>query len=107
MALIQVDHHTLREVSAAITDYCAAQDRQMRSADSSVKSMLNTSWSGFDAHYFSVKWEAVDAKDSTAVKFRDQLSNFASALKASADVYQRAQEDVYDGAAALPRYIRW
>lgn len=107
MALIEVNHQTLRDVSAAITTYCNAQDREMRSADSEVKSMLAADWLGMDAQEFGHKWEEVDDKNSTTVKFRESLKKYGEALSACANTYQKAQEDSYNEANRLPKYLYW
>ena len=62
MAIIEVNHKTLRDVADAITTYCDAQDREMRSADREIKSMLSSDWVGTDARQFGAKWEGVDEK---------------------------------------------
>jgi uncharacterized protein YukE len=107
MAKIEVNHKTLREVASAISSYCSVQDREMRSADAEVKSMLSTEWLGLDAQQFGAKWEGVDENGSTSVKFRESLKNFAENLTACADEYQTAQEDAYNAASGLPKYLYW
>ena len=101
MAQIEVNHKILRDVASAITTYCAVQDREMRLADSEVKSMLASHWSGLDAQAFGGKWEGVDENDSTAVKFRELLKNFGENLIACADEYEQAQADTYNDASRL------
>lgn len=107
MAFIEVNHKKLREVAEAINTYCSAQDREMRSADSAVKSMLSSGWMGADAQQFGQKWEGVDNNGSTAVTFRESLKKFAKCLSACADVYQNAQADSYNEANRLPKWIYW
>lgn len=103
MASIEVNHQKLRDAAAAIRDYCTHQERQMRRADSEVKAMLTADWTGTDAMEFGGRWEAVDAPDSAAVKFKKSLETYSDTLDACADAYQRAQEDAYDLASRLPR----
>lgn len=105
MAKIEVNHQKLREAATAITTYCTKQDAQMRSADSEVKFMLTTGWTGIDAMEFGGKWERVDDEDSTVVKFRKSLEAFAGALNACADEYKKAQADAYDKASWLPKIL--
>lgn len=105
MAKIEVNHQKLRDAAAAITSYCAEQDAQMRNADSEVKSMLSASWTGADAMEFGGKWEGIDADDSTTVRFRKSLEDFAKALGACAAEYQTAQENAYNKAAWLPKIL--
>ncbi|CDX04944.1 Hypothetical protein DPCES_5058 [Desulfitobacterium hafniense] len=81
MAVIEVNHKTLRDVAAAVTTYCSAQDREMRSTDTDVKSMLSTDWLGLDTQKLGHKWEGVDDKNSTTVKFRELLKSSAKALQ--------------------------
>ena len=107
MALIEVNHKVLRDVASAVTTYCSAQDREMRSADSDIKSMLSSEWIGLDAQEFGRKWEDVDASTSTSVKFRESLKNFGEALIACANEYQSAQEDAYNAANRLPKHLYW
>lgn len=107
MAIIEVNHKTLRDVAAAIKTYCSAQDREMRSADSDIKSMLSSDWVGADARQFGGKWEGVDEKDSTAVRFRESLKNFGEGLSNCANEYQSAQEDTYNAASRLPKFLFW
>ncbi|MDR1210342.1 MAG: hypothetical protein LBK41_08555 [Clostridiales bacterium] len=107
MAVIEVNHKALRDVAAAVTAYCSAQDREMRSADSDVKSMLSADWLGFDAQEFGRKWEGVDDNNSTTVRFRESLKKFGESLTACADVYQKAQEGAYNDADRLPKWLYW
>ncbi|MDR1329239.1 MAG: hypothetical protein LBK23_06525 [Oscillospiraceae bacterium] len=107
MALIEVNHKVLRNAAEAVTAYCSAQDREMRSADSDVKSMLTADWLGADAQEFGRKWEGVDANDSTTVKLRESLKRFGESLTACANEYQSAQEDAYNEANRLPKYLNW
>ena len=107
MATIEVNHRTLRDVASAITAYCSAQDREMRSADAEIKSMLSSEWGGLDAQQFGGKWEGVDENGSTAVKFRESLKKFGENLTACANEYQTAQEDTYNAANWLPKYLYW
>lgn len=107
MAVIEVNHRILRNVAAAIETYCSTQDREMRSADSEVKSMLSVDWIGSDAQEFGRKWEGVDDNNSTAVKFRESLKKFGESLAACANVYQTAQEDSYNEASRLPKWLYW
>ena len=107
MALIQVNHKILRDVAAAIITYCSTQDREMLAADSEIKSMLTADWIGPDASEFGGKWEGVDDNNSTTVKFRESLKNYGESLNACANEYQSAQEDAYNAANRLPKYLYW
>ena len=107
MATIEVNHKTLRDVASAITTYCTVQDKEMRSADSEIKSMLSTEWLGLDAQQFGSKWEGIDDNGSTAVKFRESLKKFGENLTACANLYQTAQEDTYNAANSLPKILNW
>ncbi len=104
MALIQVNHQDLRNMANAIDNYCEIQERQMNNANASIKNMLTSDWIGPDALVFGGQWEAVDAPDSTEKRFKESLKNYSSALRACANTYQTAQEDVYNLAALLPRW---
>ncbi len=103
MALIKVNHKTLRNVADAIEDYCKQQDKGMKDANASVKVMLATGYKGEDAKAFKESWNKVDDKDSTAARFKDSLKNYAKCLRACANEYQRAQEDSYNQAYKLWR----
>lgn len=107
MAFIEVNHKVLRDVAESINTYCSAQDKEMRLADSDIKSLLSSDWIGLDAQEFGKKWEGVDAHDSTTVKFRELLKNFGEGLIACANEYQSAQEDTYNAANRLPKYFYW
>jgi len=107
MALIEVNHKTLRDVAASITTYCSAQDKEMFSAVTEIKSMLVTDWTGPDAIEFGKKWDGVNTKDSTAVIFRENLRKYGEALNACANEYQSAQEDSYNSANKLPKVLNW
>ncbi|MDR1157514.1 MAG: hypothetical protein LBK75_04310 [Oscillospiraceae bacterium] len=107
MALLKVNHKTLRDVASAVAAYCAVQDREMRSADADMKSVLTSDWLGLDAQEFGHKWEDVDANDSTTVKFRESLKNFGENLTACANEYESAQADAYNAAHRLPKYLYW
>lgn len=103
MALIDVDYRTLRNIADEIDEYCSTQDKQMRAADAAVKGMLSAGFRGGDADAFRSSWNKVDDEDSTAVKFRESLKNYANCLRACADEYQKAQEDSYNQAQRLWR----
>lgn len=105
MAIIKVNHRVLVETADAIKEYCKEQDREMRSADSAVKSMLLSDWIGKDASEFNNKWAQVDESGSVTVKFRDSLNSFENALRACAKEYQTAQEDSYNEASRLPKWV--
>jgi hypothetical protein len=107
MAYIEVNHKILRDVAEAITAYCTAQDKEMRSADSAIKSMLTSDWLGPDAQEFGRKWEGVDDKNSMANNTRESLKKFGENLTACANEYQAAQEDAYNEANRLPKYLYW
>ena len=107
MALIEVDHRNLRDVASAITTYCSTQDREMRSADTDIKSMLMADWLGQDAQEFGKKWEGVNDNNSTTIKFRESLKNFGDNLTACVNEYQNAQGEVYNAANRLPKYLYW
>lgn len=107
MAFIEVNHMVLRNVAEAINIYCSAQDREMRSADETVKSVLYSDWTGTDAQEFGRSWEGVDDNRSTAVTFRESLKKFAEGLSSCADAYQNAQADSYNEANRLPKWVYW
>lgn len=107
MAYIEVNHKVLREVSEAISTYCSSQDREMQIADSEIKSMLSLDWIGQDAQEFGKKWEDVDARDSTAIEFRELLQDFGEQLRLCANEYQSAQEKAYNAACLLPKCLLW
>lgn len=107
MAYIEVNHKILRDVATAITTYCSAQDSEMRLADTEIKSMLTTDWLGLDAQEFGRKWEGIDDNNSTAVRMSESLKNFGENLSACANEYQAAQEDAYNMANWLPKYLYW
>ena len=44
MALIEVNHKTLKEVAEAIDTYCETQDSEMKKAKSAVSNMLLKDW---------------------------------------------------------------
>jgi uncharacterized protein YukE len=107
MALLKVNHKVLRDVASAVVTYCTTQDKEMRSADGCIKSMLSSDWLGPDAQEFGHKWEDVDAGGSAAVKFRESLKNFGENLTACANEYENAQKDTYNAANRLPKYLYW
>lgn len=98
---IEVNHQVLRNAAAAASTYCAAQNREMSAADTDIKSMLGSGWTGVDAQAFGGKWEGVDASDSTSTKFYNAVKGFGEALQACADEYQRAQANSYNRAQFL------
>lgn len=104
MAIIEVNHQSIRNAASAIDTYCEELNREMSKADSSVKNMLTSYWIGPDALEFGGKWESVDSASSTAIRFRDSLENYSEALKSCAHIYEEAQERVYNLASLLPKY---
>lgn len=107
MARIAVNHKNLCTVAQAIKTYCTQQDSYMSQADNAVQSMLSQGWQGDDALSFSERWNGVQNKDSTTIRFRDNLLQYAKALNASAEQYQKAQEAVYAQARRLPTDLCW
>jgi len=102
---INVNLVQLRNVANQVDTYVTAQNNQMTSADNSVQAMLNNGWHGYDATAFGEKWANANANDSTTVKFRESLQGFAGALRQSASLYQRAQEDIVNQATLLMRIV--
>lgn len=107
MATIEVNHKTLRDVADAVASFCAVQDKEMHVADAEIKSMLLVDWIGADAQQFGVKWETIDENGTATVKFRESLRKFSENLFACANEYQKAQEDIYNLANRLPKYLYW
>ncbi len=107
MAVIVVNHETLRALSQEATDYCTLQETLMTHSDKIVKDMLFTDWIGTDAQEFGKLWEGVDEKGSTANNFKESLKNYSDAVNACADVYQKAQENAYNRANRLPKILTW
>ena len=107
MAKIEVNHQTLRTVADEFDKYCTEQDKQMRKADIEINALMRLGYSGPDAEAFVAKWENVNTPDSTAIKFRNDLKNFADSLRAAAEVYRSAQVDAYNEASRLPKYLYW
>ena len=103
MAQIEVNYQVLRSYASLIDEHCELQKREMKAADAAVRSVLGTDWSGLDTVDFGQKWDQVDAGDSTSVQLQKTLENFAKALKASASAYEKAQVDIYNRSALLPR----
>lgn len=104
MAIIEVNHNTLNEVAEAILTYCNTQNKEMKSAKSTVDTMLSSDWLGNDALEFQNKWNGVDATDSVTVQLRESLKSFAENIKACANEYKKAQENSYNEASRLPRW---
>jgi len=105
MAVIEVNHKSLREVATAITSYCTKQDMEMREANNEVRSMLDSGFQGRDAADYERKWALVNANDSTAVKFRESLKNFGESLVACANEYENAQVESVNAAGFLMRLV--
>ena len=105
MSIIDVNHRDLRQVATAIETYCQAQDREMNIANSAITEMLSSDWQGQDAQAFGQNWAGVNTQGSVAVKFRDSLRNFAEALNASADLYERTQVNVFNSATRLMNFF--
>ena len=101
--VLRVNHGELRSIAAQIDSYCDIQDREMRLANRAVTTMLTQDWRGPDAREFGRQWMGVNDRDSVALRFRDALRNYANALRASADLYQRIQADVVNQAGVLMR----
>jgi len=107
MAIIEVNHRTLREIASAITTYCTTQDKEMRLADTEIQSMLISDWLGSDAREFRIKWVAVDSHNSQTVILRESLKSFGESLTACANEYENAQAASYNAANWLPKYLCW
>ena len=103
--MIEINHRTLRDAAAAITTYCAAQDKEMRSADTEMQLMFVSGWVGSDANEFKMKWAGVNTQDSTAAKFRESLKNYGESLVACANEYENAQVESINAAGPLVRLV--
>ena len=103
MALIEVDHESLRTVANAADTFCDHMNSQMKSANVTIKQMLATGWQGEDADAFKAQWSGVYDNSSTSVQFRESIKNFGDCLNACAKEYQNAQADSYSEAYRLPR----
>lgn len=101
MAIIEVNHQLLRSTANAVRDYCEVQREQMQKVDGEVKQMLYRDWTGPDSMEFGGKWEQIDSADGVSAKFLRSMESYEKALNACADVYQDAQERVYNIAALL------
>jgi len=99
--MIDVNHRTLRALATVINDHCLLQEKEMKIADAAIKDMLTTGWLGSDASAVGLQWAGVNISDSTAVKFRESLKNYADALAACAEEYQSAQTKAVNAAGAL------
>ena len=104
MAKIEVNYLNLREYAIRIDDHCDLQNQQMANANNAVKSVVGSEWYGEDAAEFNAKWNTLDDPDSTTVKLRESMKNYADALRACAQAYQSAQEDLYNQSVLLPRW---
>lgn len=103
MAGIEVNPRKLRQLAAAVADYCDTQEQQMHAANGNVKSGIAEGWQGSDAREFLVKWETSNGGDSTAQKFRSSLLDVRKKLISSAEIYEDAQIDICNRASQLPR----
>lgn len=104
MSVIDVNYGLLRNMANAIDEYCAVQTREMNQADAAVAAMLANDWKGLDAVSFGDQWEGMMCHDSTAAKFKESLCQYRDALRECANIYQTAQEDIYNLSALLPRF---
>jgi uncharacterized protein YukE len=102
---VEVDRQDLKNVSSSCLEYSDQQDREMSAVDVSVKDMLRDGWHGQDAMEFGRIWEGVDAGGSQASKFRDNVTAFGAKLQQCEKEYRDAQEDIYNKAAKLPKWI--
>jgi len=102
MAIIEVNHKTLREIASEITIYCSTQDKEMKAADVEIQSMLSSEWTGSDAREFRMKWVAVDSSKSQTVTLRESLKSLGESLTACANEYENAQAAAYNKANSLP-----
>lgn len=103
MALIEVNHSTLNNIADAIEAYCTEQDKEMKTANTAVVTMLFNDWFGEDAKSFAEKWSGVDENGSVTEQFKESLKNYSKCLRACAKEYSKAQEESYNAARSLPR----
>ena len=105
MAIIEVNHRTLRQVARDIETYCTTQESQMVIANSAVSSVLMSNWQGQDALEFRNKWSEVNVTGSVAATMRESLRSYAEGLIACADDYERTQAEVFNAASRLMNFI--
>ena len=103
MALIEVNHSTLNTIADAIDAYCTEQDKEMKTANAAVATMMAGDWIGEDAESFADKWSGVDEKGSVTEQFKESLKNYGKCFRACAKEYSKAQEESYNAARRLPR----
>lgn len=96
MALIEVNHQSIRNMADKIDEYCNLQTQQMNTLSKTVEATLLSKWTGPDADAYWQKWSEMDNSDSTAEVFRRNLDAYADALRACADKYQQAQAEIYN-----------
>lgn len=98
---IEVNHQNIKNLAATASKYCDTQKREMSSADTDIKSMLTSGWTGSDAQAFGAQWEKVDDSASTATQFYNAMKSYGEALEACAELYRDAQAKAYNRAQLL------
>ena len=104
MAIIEVNHQSLRTMAATIDDYCTLQKQQMQKLNNIVESCLMSDWVGEDATVYGAKWSTVDDPNSTTETFRKNLEAYADALQACAKEYAKAQAEIYNMSVVLTKW---
>lgn len=96
MAVINVNHQTLKSAASVFEKYGSIQDGEMKDITSALRVMLTSGWTGADADAFGQQWDKVNTSDSTAGKFKKAVEAYGKALSASAEAYRKAQEESYN-----------
>ena len=96
MAVIEVNHESIRNMASRIEDYCTTQRETMNSLNETVENTLMSAWTGLDAAEYGMKWSEMDNSGATVEKFRRNLESYADALRASADKYKQTQAEIYN-----------
>lgn len=100
MPNIEVNHGDLKKTAEEIRSYLEVQDQQMLMAKSAMNGLL-AEWQGEDAMKIGTQWEKVNDIDSSAIRFRKSLRNYADAIEQCANEYKNAQIKVLNKAEII------
>lgn len=96
MAVIEVNHESIRNMANCIDEYCTMQKQTMNNLNQTVEATLLSEWTGQDAAEYGNKWSELDNSQSTTEIFRRSLEAYADALRACADKYKQTQAEIYN-----------
>ena len=101
MAKMRVNHRKLRDASNKLKEIIQRSDNQWTVMNNSFISVVDSIWKGTDAVTIRDRWTTIQGKGRMRDNVRSGIEKTANKLTQCADIYQKAQEDIYNKARKI------